>query len=123
MMVQTGSLLVSNARLFATLGCTAVRVEVLSPDRLRPFAKVALHPMLRVMVLLEACPLTLLGLDGLGATSAIGPVATALLNHLFLRCSRAFPGSRPRRTRKQPGKTNDRGQLRHGIWRSIQTGL
>lgn len=79
MMVQIGSLLVSNARLFATLGRTTVRVEVLSPDRLRPFAKVALHPMLRVMVLLAAYPLTLLGSDGLGATSAIGPVATALL--------------------------------------------
>ena len=122
-MVQTGSLLASNARLFATLGCTAVRVEVLSPDRLRPFAKRALHPMLLVMVLLAGYPLMLLGSDGLGATSAIGPVATALSNHPFLRCSRAFSGSRPRRTRKQLGKTNDRGQLRHGIWRSIQTGL
>lgn len=79
MMVQTGSLLVQNARLFATLGRTAVRVEVLSADRLRPFATVALHPMLLIMVLLGAYPLMLLGSDGLGATSAIGPVATALL--------------------------------------------
>lgn len=79
MMVQTGSLLVENARLFATLGRTAVRVVVLSPDRLRPFATVALHPMLLIMVLLGAYPLMLLGSDGLGATSAIGPVATTLL--------------------------------------------
>ena len=79
MMVQTGSLLVSNARLFASLGRTAVRVEVLSPDRLRPFATVALRPMLLVMVLLAAYPLMLLGSDVLGATSAIGPVATTLL--------------------------------------------
>lgn len=78
-MVQTGSLLVSNARLFATLGRTAVRVDVLSPDRLRPFATVALRPMLLIMVLLAAYPLMLLGSDGLGATSAIGPVATAML--------------------------------------------
>ena len=79
MMVQTGSLLVINARLFATLGRTAVRVEVLSPDRLRPFATVALRPMLLVMVLLAAYPLMLLGSDGFGAGSAIGPLATTLL--------------------------------------------
>lgn len=79
MMVQTGSLLVVNARLFATLGRTAVRVEVLSPDRLRPFATVALRPMLLVMLLLAAYPLMLLGSDGLGAAAAIGPVATTLL--------------------------------------------
>ena len=79
MMVQTGSLLVVNARLFASLGRTAVRVEVLSPDKLRPFAAVALRPMLLVMVLLAAYPLMLLGSDGLGPISAIGPVATTLL--------------------------------------------
>ncbi|MCC5983545.1 MAG: hypothetical protein JJU42_04175 [Rhodobacteraceae bacterium] len=79
MMVQTGSLLVENARLFASLGRTAVRVEVLAPDRLRPFATVALRPMLLVMVLLAAYPLMLLGSDGFGATAAIGPVATTLL--------------------------------------------
>ncbi len=79
MMVQTGSLLVANARLFASLGRTAVRVEVLAPDRLRPFATVALRPMLLVMVLLAAYPLMLLGSDGFGATAAIGPVATTFL--------------------------------------------
>lgn len=79
MMVQIGSLLVTNARLFASLGRTAVRVEVLSPDKLRPFATVALRPMLLVMVLLAAYPLMLLGSDGFGATSAIGPTATTLL--------------------------------------------
>jgi len=79
MMVQTGSLLVANARLFACLGRTAVRVEILAPDRLRPFASVALRPMLLVMALLAAYPLMLLGSEGLGATSAIGPVATTFL--------------------------------------------
>ena len=79
MMVQTGSLLVENARLFAALGRTAVRVDVLSPDRLRPFATVALRPMLLVMVLLAAYPLMLLGSDGLGPATAIGPVATTFL--------------------------------------------
>ncbi|MCC6000447.1 MAG: hypothetical protein JJU19_06215, partial [Pararhodobacter sp.] len=60
-------------------GRTGVRVEVLAPDRLRPFATVALRPMLLVMVLLAAYPLMLLGPDGFGATAAIGPVATTLL--------------------------------------------
>lgn len=79
MMAQTGSLLVENARLFACLGRTAVRVEILAPDRLRPFAAVALRPMLLVMALLAAYPLMLLDSDGLEATTAIGPVATTLL--------------------------------------------
>ncbi len=79
MMVQTGTLFVANARLFARLGRSGVRVEILVLDRLRPFASAALRPMLLVMVLLAAYPLMLLGTAGLEATAAIGPVATALL--------------------------------------------
>ncbi len=79
MMVQTGSLLVANARLFAQIGRSAVRVELLALDRLRPIASAALRPMLLVMVLLAAYPLMLLGTDGFDASAAIGPVATALL--------------------------------------------
>ncbi|MCC5968998.1 MAG: hypothetical protein JJU15_03545 [Pararhodobacter sp.] len=79
MMAQTGSLLVANAQLFARLGRHAVRVEVFAPDRLRPFATAALRPMLLIMLLLAAYPLMLLGSEGLEVTSAIGPVATALL--------------------------------------------
>jgi len=45
MMAQTGSLLVANAQLFACLGRTAVRVEILAPDRLRPFTTGALRPI------------------------------------------------------------------------------
>ncbi|TVS00847.1 MAG: hypothetical protein EA407_13745 [Rhodobacteraceae bacterium] len=80
MMVQTGTLFVANARLFAHLGRSGVRVEILMLDRLRPFASAALRPMLLVMVLLAAYPLMLLGTAaGLEASAAIGPVATALL--------------------------------------------
>lgn len=79
MMVQTGTLFVANARLFAQLGRSGVRVEILMLDRLRPFASAALRPMLLVMVLLAAYPLMLLGTEGLKASAAIGPVATALL--------------------------------------------
>lgn len=61
MMMQTGALLVANARLFAQLGRGGVRVEVLSPHRLRPFAHAALRPMLLIMALLAAYPLMLLG--------------------------------------------------------------
>lgn len=79
MMVQTGSLLVANAQLFASLGRTAVRVEIFAPDRLRPFAIVALRPMFLVMALVAAYPLMLLGSDELSATAAIGPIATTFL--------------------------------------------
>lgn len=79
MMAQTGSLLVANAQLFAYLGRSAVQVEILAPDRLRPFATAALRPMLLIMALLAAYPLMLLGSEGLETTAAIGPVATALL--------------------------------------------
>ncbi len=79
MMVQTGTLFVANARLFARLGRSGVRVEILMLDRLRPFASAALRPMLLVMVLLAAYPLMLLGTAGLEASAAIGPVATAFL--------------------------------------------
>ncbi|MGY6409815.1 MAG: hypothetical protein ACXIUV_02130 [Alkalilacustris sp.] len=79
MMVQTGALLVANARLFAQLGRSAVRVEVLSPHRLRPFASAALRPMLLIMALLAAYPLMLLGAGGLGPASAVGAVATVAL--------------------------------------------
>ncbi len=79
MMVQTGTLFVANARLFARLGRSGVRVEILMLDRLRPFASAALRPMLLVMVLLAAYPLMLLGTAESEASAAIGPVATALL--------------------------------------------
>lgn len=79
MMVQTGSLLVANAELFACLGRNAVRVEILAPDRLRPFASAALRPMLLIMALLAAYPLMLLGSEGLESTAVIGPVATVFL--------------------------------------------
>lgn len=79
LMMQTGTLLVANARLFASLGRGAVRIEILMLDRLRPFASAALRPMLLVMVLLAAYPLMLLGTEALEATASIGPVATALL--------------------------------------------
>lgn len=79
MMVQTGSLLVANARLFARLGRAAVRVEVLALEKLRPFGTAAMRPMLLIMALLAAYPLMLLGAGGLEATAAIGPAATALL--------------------------------------------
>lgn len=79
MMVQTGTLLVANARLFAQLGRCGARVELLVLDRLSPFATAALRPMLLVMVLLAAYPLLLLDVEGPEASAAVGPVATALL--------------------------------------------
>ena len=79
MMMQTGPLLVANARVFASLGRSAARVEPLVLDRLRPFATAAMRPMFLVMVLLAAYPLMLLGAGALTATAAIGPVATACL--------------------------------------------
>ena len=79
MMVQTGSLLVANARIFALLGRSAVRVEPLLIERLRPFASAAMRPMLLVILLLAAYPLMLFGPGELTATTAIGPIATILL--------------------------------------------
>lgn len=79
MMVQTGSVLVANARVFACLGRSAVRVEPLVIERLRPFAKAAMRPMLLVMLLLAAYPLMLLGTGELTPTMVIGPIATTLL--------------------------------------------
>ena len=79
MMMQTGPVLVANARVFASLGRNAARVEPLLLDRLRPFATAAMRPMFLVMVLLAAYPLMLLGAGALTATTAIGPVATACL--------------------------------------------
>ena len=79
LMVQTGAVLVANALLFASLGRNAARVEIHAVDRLRPFATAALRPMLLIMSLLAAYPLMLLGAGPIGLTTAIGPVATAML--------------------------------------------
>lgn len=79
LMVQTGLQLVSNARLFAALGAHATQPDPLAPDRLYPFVRAALRPMLLIMSLLAAYPLMLLATPGWRADNLIGPAATLAL--------------------------------------------
>ncbi|MCC5988837.1 MAG: hypothetical protein JJT95_14250 [Pararhodobacter sp.] len=79
LMVQTGLQLVSNAQLFAALGAHASQPDPLAPDRLYPFVRAALRPMLLIMSLLAAYPLMLLATPGWSADTLIGPAATLAL--------------------------------------------
>lgn len=79
MMMQTGVQLVTNAQLFAALGAEATRPAPLAPERLYPFVRAALRPMLLIMSLLAAYPLMLLAAPGWQTDTAIGPAATLAL--------------------------------------------
>ncbi|MGY6535893.1 MAG: hypothetical protein ACXIVG_11145 [Pararhodobacter sp.] len=79
LMMQTGVQLVSNARLFAAIGAKATRPDPLAPERLYPFVRAALRPMLLIMSLLAAYPLMLLATPGWRADTLIGPLATLAL--------------------------------------------
>lgn len=79
LMFQTGAVLVTNAPLFAALGAQATRVEPFAPQRLYPFVQAALRPMLLIMSLLAAYPLTLLTTRAWQGSTLIGPIATLAL--------------------------------------------
>ncbi|MCC6006850.1 MAG: hypothetical protein JJU40_04145 [Rhodobacteraceae bacterium] len=79
LMMQTGVVLVANARLFSALGADAAQVEVLAVYRLRPFANAALRPMLLIMALLAAYPLMLLGEGAISGLTLIAFAATLAL--------------------------------------------
>lgn len=79
LMVQTGAQLVMNAQLFARLGAEAIRPDPLMPQRLYPLVRAALRPMLLIMSLLAAYPLTLLATPGWNADNLVGPAATLAL--------------------------------------------
>ncbi len=78
-MMQTGALVVGNAQLFAALGAQATRAAPLTPERLHPFLRAALRPMLLIMSLLAAYPLMLLAQPGWQADTLLGPAATLAL--------------------------------------------
>ena len=79
LMVQTGVQLVGNAQLFAALGAQATRPAPLAPERLYPFVRAALRPMLLIMSLLAAYPLMLLARPGWALDTLVGPLATLAL--------------------------------------------
>lgn len=79
LMVQVGLQLVMNAQLFAALGAHATLPDPLAPERLYPFVRAALRPMLLIMSLLAAYPLTLLATPGWNADNLVGPAATLAL--------------------------------------------
>jgi len=79
LMFQTGAVLVTNAQLFAALGAQATKVEPFAPQRLYPFVQAALRPMLLIMSLLAAYPLTLMTTPVWSASTLVGPVATLAL--------------------------------------------